>query len=49
MKIENNMIVEATEAELFCEWLKREFDDIMSFSQYKASMQRTGVKIIEDK
>ena len=49
MKIENNMIVEATETELFCEWLKREFDDIMSFTQYKESMKRTGVKIIENK
>ena len=49
MKVESGKIVEATEHELFCEWLKRGFDDIMSFPQYKASMQRTGVKIIEDR
>ena len=49
MKVENNKIVEATEAELFDYYLQQRYDDIMTFTDYLYSMQRAGVKIIADK
>ena len=49
MKVEKGKIVEATEHELFCEWLRREFDDIMSFPEYIYYMKKSGVRVIEDK
>jgi len=47
MKIENNKIVEATEDELFSEYLRKGLDDIYSFPDYIDRMMRVGVKIIE--
>lgn len=49
MKIENNKIVEATENELFEYYLNREYDDIMTFSDFLWSMRKAGVRIIADK
>lgn len=45
MKIVNGKIVEATENELYEEYLRREWDLIMSFNDYKAAMQSAGCKI----
>ena len=46
MKIENNKIVEITETELFSLYLKRGYDDIMSFTDYKEQFKRLGCKVI---
>ena len=48
MKIENGKIVETTESELFSYYLKREMDDIMSFSDYLERFKSSGSKILED-
>lgn len=47
MKIKNGKIVEATEDELFGVWLKKGFDDIMSFTDYKSRCVELGTRIIE--
>ena len=46
MKVKNNKIVEATEAELFHYYLSRGFDDVMDFNTYKRSCQNNGTNII---
>ena len=48
MKIENGKIVEATEVELFKEYLKNEWDLIMPFDEYMAKMQKCGVTIVDE-
>ena len=48
MKVKNGKIVEATEAELFENYLKLEWDDVMSFLDYKTRCVRCGTKIIEE-
>ena len=47
MKIENNKIIEISEIELYSLWLKRGYDDIMSFTDYKEQFKRVGCKVIE--
>lgn len=42
MKVENGIIVEATEAELMCLYFERGYDDILSFNEYCAEMIRRG-------
>lgn len=48
MKIENNKIVEATENELFDNWLKSGLDDIIPFDTYLWKCEKNGTKIIKD-
>ena len=47
MKVVDGKIVEATEKELFSYWLKREFDDIMSFPEFIEQMQSSNVVIVK--
>lgn len=47
MKVVNNKIVEATENELFDVYLKRGFDEIMSFPDYVAACKSRGTKVKE--
>ena len=49
MKVENGKIVQATESELFLTYLRREYDDIMSFPEYKRRCIEQGTEVIEDK
>lgn len=49
MKVENGKIVEATEDELFTQWLKSGFCDLMSFYEYKWRCKKLGTVIVEDK
>lgn len=49
MKVENGKIVEATEIELFGVYLKRGFDDIMSFTDYKMRCVALGTRIVGEK
>ncbi len=49
MKIENGKIIEATESELFEYYLTRDYDDIMTFSDFLWSMRKVGVRLIADK
>lgn len=46
MKIENNIIKEATTTELFSVYLKNEYDDIMSFDEYLELLEERGVRIV---
>ena len=48
MKLENGKIVEATEDELFGEYLGHCYDDFMSFNDYMYSMKLAGVKIVDE-
>lgn len=48
MNVEGGKIKEATENELFSLYLKRGFDDIMSFGDYKKRCQDLGTEIVED-
>lgn len=48
MKIVDGKIVEATEKELFDYWLKREFDDVMSFPDFLKQMLWNKVIVIKD-
>ena len=48
MTIKNGKIATATEAELFDVYLKRGFDDIMSFPDYKNRCVELGTQIIEE-
>ena len=49
MKVENGKIVEATENELFAQWLRSGFCDIMSFYEYKWRCEMFGTVIVADK
>lgn len=49
MKIENGKIVEATEEELFSQYLHAGMDDIMSFYTYMAICEVHGTTIINKK
>lgn len=48
MKIENGIIVEATEAELYDYWLSRGFDDIYSFTNFMNMMKDAGTKVVDE-
>ena len=48
MKVKNGKIVEATEAELFGQYLNRGFDDIMPFPVYKERCVALGTKVIDE-
>ena len=47
MKVKNGKIVEATESELYGYYLKQEFYEIMSFTNYKERCIELGTKVIE--
>ncbi|MBQ5640483.1 MAG: hypothetical protein IIV05_01615 [Ruminococcus sp.] len=46
MREENGKIVEITEGELFCLYIDRGFDDIMSFPDYMARFKQAGCCVI---
>lgn len=48
MKIQNNKIVEITEAELFDLYLKREIDYVMPFDEYKQQFAASGTIVTEE-
>lgn len=48
MKVKNGKIIEATESELFGNYLKLGFDDIFDFYTYKRRCEDSGLKIIEE-
>ena len=45
MTVKDGKIVRATENELFDEYLRRGFDDLFSFNEYKSKMIARGVVI----
>jgi hypothetical protein len=45
MKIEDNIIIEATEAELMEYYLQQELDLVISFKEYKETMIEAGTVI----
>ena len=47
MKTENGKIVEATESELYSIYLERNYDEFMSFIDYKLFMETHGCNVIE--
>lgn len=47
MKVKDGKIVQATEDELFAYYLKRGFDDLMSFDDYKKRCIELGTEVIE--
>ena len=47
MIIKDGKIVKATEEELYSHYLRRGFDDIMSFSEYMNRCSELGAEIIE--
>lgn len=46
MKINNQSIQSATEAELWTLWYESELCEIMPFGEYKQKMRKLGVKIL---
>lgn len=48
MKVENGKIIEATERELFEQYLKRGYDEIFSFPYYLERCKGLGTKIIDE-
>lgn len=48
MKIADNKIVEATESELISHWLNLEYDDVMSFPEFKQVCIDLGVVIVPE-
>lgn len=46
MKMENGKIIEITEDELFSLYLKRGFDDIMSFPDYVEKFKAAGCCVL---
>lgn len=49
MKIVDNKIVEATENELFDVYLRKGYDDIMSFREFVYRCKMAGTVIIDEK
>jgi len=49
MKIEHGIIAEATERELKDYWLRRGYDDFISFTDYLKACIAQGTKITENK
>ena len=47
MTVKDGKIVRATENELFSEYLRRGFDDLLSFNEYKERMVASGVVVVE--
>lgn len=47
MKIKNGKIIQATEQELFNIYLKSDYDEILSFPDYKRRCIELGTKIID--
>lgn len=48
MKIEDGLIVEISENELFSLYLDRGFDNVMDFNEYKVRMEASGCVIKEN-
>lgn len=48
MTIKDGKIEKATENELFSVYLKRGFDDIMSFDEYKRKCEDFGTEIVKE-
>lgn len=48
MYMKNNKIMIATDQELYKHWLKCEYDNIMSFSEYKDIVTDAGVEIVKE-
>lgn len=42
MRIEGGRVTSATDAELFRLYLEREYDDVMSFNEYRLRMREAG-------
>ena len=49
MKVEDGLIVEITENELFSLYLERELEDALSFYEYKQRIREAGCVVIEEK
>ena len=47
MTVKDGKITQATENELFSEYLRRGFDDLLSFNEYKERMVASGVVVVE--
>lgn len=48
MKVENGKIVEATENELFAQYLRSDWDELFSFPEYLALLKYQGVKVVDE-
>lgn len=48
MKIENGKIIEATKRELYNHYLDEDWDEIVTFPDFLLTMERLGVKIVEE-
>ena len=49
MYMKNNKILIATDQELYEHWLKCEYDNIISFSEYKDIVTDAGVEIVKER
>ena len=49
MKIENGKIIEATEYELYCYYLSRDWSDLYSFPTYKRLCEENGTVIVKER
>lgn len=47
MKIKDNIIISATKDELYDYYLKRDYDDVMSFTDFIKNMELSGVEVIK--
>ena len=48
MKIEDGLIVEITENELFSLYLEKGYDDVMSFNEYMGRMEASGCVVVKE-
>lgn len=48
MKVSDGKIVEITEAELMSRYLEREFDDAMSFQEYRNRFEAAGCVVVKE-
>ena len=48
MVVENGLIVEASENELYRLYLARNMDDAISFYEYKARMEAAGCVVVKE-
>lgn len=48
MKLKNNRITEATEAEMYSVWVDMEWYDLMPFDEYLRRCEKLGTKIIRE-
>ena len=49
MKVVDGKIVEATRAEMFDYYITRDFDDVMSFSEFLRRCEENGTKVTDKK